>query len=107
MRTILSGLALLLFGTSAHAWVTCGCEHMGSQWDGICEVNASDFDGSETFSWDTFGAATMPYQNNPVSNFAYYSVNPLQYGGLIVTIHYPNRKLPAAGSLTMQCANGT
>ncbi len=75
---------------------TCACEHLSTQWDGLCEayVLANEFDvwgQSRIVSWDfsPFGQAIMPFGYNSQSGFGYYNllVTPGN-GGLNVTLSY-------------------
>lgn len=71
---------------------TCSCEHAGSQYDGVCEATTwpAQPTGSETFTWEPWGGAWMPYPTDPSSNAAYYTTRPGHAGGLNVTVTFAN-----------------
>lgn len=86
---VLAAAALLPAAADA---ATCACEHSGSQYDGICEATTWPVPptGSETFTWQPWGSAWLPYPPDPTSGFAYYTARPGQAGGLSVTVTFEN-----------------
>lgn len=90
---------------SAPSAVLCLCEHLGSQWDGICEAYTypTPLAGNETFSWTPFGQAWLVSASPSSAPFGIYNVNPGGTGGLSVTIHFANGQ----SSSNVQCAAGT
>ena len=92
MRPSLLALALLVttaaFRPAAADAATCSCEHAGSQYDGICEASTwpAEPTGTETFTWQPWGGAWLPYPTDPTSGFAYYTTQPGHAGGLNVTV---------------------
>lgn len=102
MTTLASGLLLAFAGfdtmaqsapvfeyrhiTNPDATVICGCEHFGSQYDGICAAYLSPHaEDVLTWSWTTYGNAWIPYAPGNEGTAYYDSYG---YGGLIATAYY-------------------
>ena len=89
--------------TSVPEAIVCGCEHYGSQYDGLCEVNGypTPLNGDETFLWTPYRQAFIVW-SSPTSNFAVYDVFHGQTGSLNVTVNFSNGQ-----SKSTMCVNGT
>ena len=86
MLPALAALGLALAAQPVQAFpVYCACEHYGSPYDGICEAGPQT--GGETFTWQPWGSAWLPYPTDPESGFAYYHSRPGRGGGLSVTVY--------------------
>jgi hypothetical protein len=93
MRTLVASTLGVLFAGSLFAapaqsqafFGSCMCEHLGSQYDGLCEATPQT--GDELYYWSTWGAAYFPYPTSTTSGFAYYDVwQPGYAGGADVVI---------------------
>ena len=108
MKALFPIMLLASLSGSAHALdVYCGCEHMGSVWDGFCEATPIGYSGSgEQYYFAPFGAAIIPFMLDPNVNMGYYDVPTREHvrggSGLFVTVVFPNGQTASAS-----CGNGT
>ncbi|MBK8286635.1 MAG: hypothetical protein IPK97_18220 [Ahniella sp.] len=71
--------------TNPDATVICGCEHLGSQYDGICAAYLVPYDTNVlSWSWEPYGNAWLPYPET--DDTAYY--DSYGYGGLFARAYY-------------------
>jgi hypothetical protein len=94
--------ALLLSPFATVQAQTCTCEHLGSQYDGLCEANPQqDYYYNDAnlpmwrYEWIGTGWAQFPWPNDPFSNFGYYDCPPHKSCGMRFRLFY--RFPPLAG----------
>lgn len=97
---LMAALGLASLASNRASAASCACEHYGSQYDGICEAWPQT--GSETYTWYTVGAATLPFPPDPHSGVAVYNCQPGKACALKVKVRLAN-----GSSSTVTCALGT
>jgi hypothetical protein len=91
---LLAALAAVAVLPSRAEAAGCFCEHAGSQYDGICEAWPQG--NGETYSWDPWGCAWLPWPTDPTSGMAYYDCQPGRAGGLNVVVTHADGSTSSA-----------
>ena len=84
----------------------CFCEHYATVYDGLCEVFVtpySDQYNGETYYFEPFGGAILPFGFNPQSSFGYYDLRWRGLtGGLNFAVTFPSGQVVGG-----PCSSGT